>query len=114
MKLIRIAQVLFIADVFIWLIFGIYGFIWVSQRFPHQNLMALLFGILVLGNAGALLLSALLLGKGRKLFYYFALVVLILNIVASVMDQLGIYDFAFLFFELILLVILISIRKHYT
>ncbi len=114
MKLIRTAQGLFLLDVSIWVIFGLYGIVWVSQNYPQQNLMAVIAGVLIFGNASVLLLSAFLLGKGKKLFYYFALAVLVLNIIAGLMDQMGVYDYAFLLFELILLVILISIRKYYS
>ena len=114
MKLIRTAQVLFVLDVFLWLSFGVFALLWLSQDHPGENLWTWLLLIAVMGNSAALLLSAVLLGKGRKLFYYFACGVLIINIIGTMMDQLGIYDYAFLLFELILLAILLMIRKHYT
>jgi hypothetical protein len=114
MKLIRTAQVLFITDVLVWLAFGIFGFLWVSQRYPHQSLVALLLGLLALGNASVLALSAFLLGKSQKKFYYFAFIVLVSNIIVGLMDELGFYDYAFLTFELIMLIILIASGKYYS
>jgi hypothetical protein len=113
MKLIRKAQILFITNALIWLGFGVYAIIRQPHTYFGQPLMVWIFGILLFGNATAILLSAYLLGKRNKWSYYFAFVLLVANILAGLMDQLGIWDIAYLLFEAALLIILISIRKFY-
>jgi hypothetical protein len=64
-------------------------------------------GILMFGNAGAMLLAGIGIGKPRRLFYLFAMAVLAVNIILTFTDQFGIFDL------LTLLAFLILARSWY-
>jgi len=108
----RTAQVLFFLNSLIWLAFGIFTLFGMAGRYPNQITLYMV-GITMLGNVGAMALSGILLGRNNKWFYYFAMVVLVINILLTFTDQLGFFDYATLVIDLVLFGILISIRKLY-
>ena len=103
----KLAQNLFFLNALIWAILGI-----LTLTSPQQKIM-LIIGIMMFGNAGAMLLSAWLLGKKRKAFYFFALAVLLVNILLTFTDQFGLPDLLTLLIDLILLTILLIKRKSF-
>lgn len=70
-------------------------------------------GILVFGNAAAMLLAGIVIGWPRRLFYLFALAVLGVNIVLTFTDQVGIWDVLTLLVDLALVGLLIAGRNWY-
>ena len=108
----KLAQGLFFLDALIWLGVGLYTLWGMAGRYSGQ-ITVYVIGILMLGNVGAMLLSGFLLGRQNKWFFYFAILVLVINIILTVTDQFGIFDFITLIIDLVLFGILISIRKQY-
>jgi hypothetical protein len=68
---------------------------------------------MMLGNVAAMCLSGILLGWRNQWFYFFAVFVLVINIVLTVTDQFGFFDLATLILDLVIFWLLISIRKNY-
>ena len=110
---LKIAQNLFYLNAVIWLAFGLYTLFGMAGRYPDQTITVYIIGFLMLGNVGAMALSGFLIGKPRKLFYYFGVFVLVINIILTVTDQFGIFDLLTLLLDLVLLALLISLRQQY-
>jgi len=108
----RTAQVLFFLNSLIWLAFGIYTLFGMAGRYPNQITLYVV-GIMMLGNFGAMALSGILLGRNNKWFYYFAMFILVINILLTFTDQFGFFDYITLVIDFVLFGILISIRKLY-
>ena len=108
----KTAQVLFFINAMIWLAFGLYTLLGMVSRYPGY-VMVYIVGVLMLGNVTAMALSGFLIGKKNKWFFFFALFVLAINILLTFTDQFGFFDLATLVLDLVLFVILISIRKQY-
>jgi hypothetical protein len=60
-----------------------------------------------------LLLSGVGIGKRNKIFYYFAIVLLAINIVLTVTDEFGLFDLITLIIDLVLLGLLIATGRKY-
>jgi hypothetical protein len=52
-------------------------------------------------------------GKGKKRLFYLAIAVLVINIILTVIDEFGIFDFATLLIDVVLLALLIVTRSRY-
>ncbi len=110
---VRAAQALFFLNAVIWLILGIVSLLRLSRGGPIPVVAALVIAILMFGNAGAMGISGIGLGTQRRGFYYLALAVLLVNIVLTFTDQVGVLDFLTLALDLALLGLLIATRKRY-
>jgi lysylphosphatidylglycerol synthetase-like protein (DUF2156 family) len=67
----------------------------------------------MIGNAGMLLLAGWGLGSRHRPIYNMALIVLLVNIVLTLADDFGIYDFIILVLYLVLSGILLATRSLY-
>jgi hypothetical protein len=63
---LRAAQALFILNAAIWLLLGVYALRGMAARYPGQASTAWIGGILIFGNAMAMLLSAAGIGKPQS------------------------------------------------
>ena len=108
---VRAARVLFFVDATIWVVLGITSLLNVA-RGPTSIMTAIVIGVLMFCNAGAMVLSGFGLGKWRG-FYYLALAVLLVNIVLTFTDQVGLLDILTFLLDLALLMLLITTSKQY-
>ena len=108
---VRAARVLFFVDATIWVVLGITSLLNV-ERGPTSIMTAIVIGVLMFGNAGAMVVSGFGLGKWRG-FYYLALAVLLVNIVLTFTDQVGLLDILTFLLDLALLMLLITTSKQY-
>jgi len=108
------AQALFFLNAAIWLLFGVFSLVRMATRNPDQAMTVWIVAILMFGNAGAMLWAGVGLGKQQKRFYYLAILVLAVNILLTVTDQFGIFDFITLMMDAVLLGLLIATRKRYS
>jgi hypothetical protein len=67
----------------------------------------------MLVNAAAMLVAGIGIGRQNRLFFYFAVLVLVLNLVLSLSDWFGIYDFIPLLVSGFLLGLLMATRSFY-
>ncbi len=104
---VKIAQVLFMILGVIWLLLSVISLI----RFP--GLSSWILACLMIGNAGMLSLVGWGLGSRHRRIYYMALIVLLVNIVLTLADDFGIYDFIILVLYLVLSGILLATRSLY-
>jgi len=111
---IRAAQALFFLNAVVWLAFGILWLVDTAGRTPVQATTAWITGILMLGNVGAMLLSGIGLGTRRRHFFLFALAVLVVNLVLTLTDQVGLFDWITLGIDLVLLALLVATLRLYT
>jgi undecaprenyl pyrophosphate phosphatase UppP len=109
----KAAQALFYLNALIWLGFGLYTLVNMMGRYPGGAITVYVIGFMMLGNVCAMCLSGILLGWQNKWFYYFAVFVLVSNIVLAVTDQFGFFDLATFILDLVIFRLLISIRKNY-
>lgn len=106
------AQALFFLNTLIWL--GLAAYVLYDMAVINDNrLPAVLVGIFMLGNAAMMLVSGILLGRRQTWAYYFAVFVLVVNVIWAFTDRFGFWDLLALIVDLILLVMLLSIRKPY-
>lgn len=108
-NLIRAAQALFFLNALIWVGFGVSSFLRLGSAGPGQSGVALIVAALMFGNAAAMLLAAVGLGKRNSLFDYFAVAVVVVNIILTVTDQFGALDLATLVIDVIVLGLLVGI-----
>ena len=112
-RAVRAAQILFYLNAAIWLVLGVSTLVRLASGESDQSTSMWVVGVLVLGNAAAMLLAGIALGKPRWPFYAFALAVLVVNIVLTFTDQFGILDLLTLLVDLALLGSLIVARGWY-
>jgi hypothetical protein len=105
--LLKAALFLFFLNTLIWVVLGISILINTPANTP------LVIGVMMFGNAAAMLVCGIGLGKQRKGFFFLALVVLVANIILTFTDEVGFLDFATFFVDLVLLILLIFDRKRY-
>lgn len=111
--MIRLVQALFFLDALIWLAFAGALLARLIPGGPDQALAAGILAALMLGNAAALALAGWALGRRSKLAYFLALGLLALNIVLTVADQMGLWDWLFLAWEVLILALLLGSAKSY-
>jgi len=85
----------------------------ISASSSSQPITALVIAILMLANVGAMLVAGVGMGKRNRWFYYFGILVLVVNIILTFTDQFGILDLVTLVFDVILLGFLVITRSHY-
>jgi hypothetical protein len=110
---VRAAQILFFLNAVIWVALGVVSLLRLSRSGPLPVVMALVIAIMMSGNAGAMLVSGIGLGKRRMFWFYLALAVLGINIILTFTDEFGLLDFVTLLIDLTLLGLLIATRKRY-
>jgi hypothetical protein len=113
-NLIRSAKSFFLLNALIWTALSLLslGKIRVNQEVPNQ-LPWIIFS-LMLGNAGAMFASAIILGRREKSFYNMAVIVVSVNILLTFTDQISTFDWITLVIDIILLGILVAARKEYS
>jgi len=110
---LRAAQALFFLNAAIWLVFGFVTVGRMAGRDPAQAMTTWVVAILMVGNAGAMLISGWGLGRHRKWFYYLAIAVLVVNIILTLTDQFGPLDLATLIIDLVAFGLLMASWHHY-
>ena len=109
---LRAAQVLFYVNATIWLLLGAASLVRAgNSTVPVVGLWVM--AILMFGNCSAMLLGGLGLGMQNRLFYIFAIAVLVVNILLTFTDQFGVLDFGTLVIDVALLGLLIATRGIY-
>lgn len=102
---------LFGINVVVWLAFGVVGIIRLADIMPGQIVVWVIAGAVMFGNVGAMVAAAVLLSRRRFVFYLFALAVVLVNVLAAFMDQLGPADFLAMVPNLLILSILVGKRR---
>ena len=110
---VLITQSLFFLNAAIWLSFGIYSMIRLGEGQNISLITYWIITILIFANTLAMFVSALWLGRQSKWAFLFALSVLIVNILLTFTDQVGIFDITTAILDFILLGLLLYNRNSY-
>jgi hypothetical protein len=112
-RMVRAVQTLFFLNTGIWVGLGVWSLVNPAVVNLNSKMAGLIIAVLMFGNALAMLVCGIGLGKRQKRFFYLALTVLLINIILTVTDQFGILDLLTLVIDLALLGILIADRHSY-
>jgi len=106
-----IVRVLFFLNALFWLGFSIYV---VLDMINNLNLSSAIFvGTFMFGNAGLMIWSGVLLSRLQKWGYYFALIIILINIFYTLSVQFGFLDVITFVLDLIILLLLIFFQKEF-
>jgi len=106
-----IVRILFFLNALFWLGFSIYV---VLDMINNLNLSSAIFvGIFMFGNAGLMIWSGTLLSQPQKWGYYFALIIILINIFYTLSVQFGFLDVITFVLDLIILLLLIFFQKEF-
>ena len=103
---------LFFITAIILAVFGTGSFMRVNAN-PGMVIVYILYAVLMFGDAIAMLVCGLYINRQIRLIYWFAVVVLGLNIVLTIFDQFGLIDLLFLLLNLLTLALLLASRRHF-
>lgn len=112
-RAIRIVRALFFLDAAIWLAFAVATYLRLLPGIPDQGAMAGVMAALMLGNAAALAVAGWGLGRQTPIFYFFAVAVLVVNMVLTITDQMGVWDWLILVLEAAMLGLLLAVGQRY-
>lgn len=106
--IVKAARWLFILLGTIWLVFSASSILRIDETSAEVSAALLwVIAVLMLINAALMFWLGWGLGRGNRLYFYFALILLAGNIFLTFTDEFGAFDFAVLVLYVILLVILI-------
>jgi lysylphosphatidylglycerol synthetase-like protein (DUF2156 family) len=109
---IALAQGLLFLNTAIWIFFLILFL--TDQAKPGDTLSSWVIPILMAGNAIAMLVCAIGIGKRSRFFYFVSLAVIGINILLTVTDQVGLFDYITLLIDLVILALLAASRKGFS
>jgi len=109
----QIVRGLFLFNGLIWIAFGINSLVRLAENPSTQDAMFQAIALMMFGNAAAMLVSAWLIGKRDVWGFWFALAILLVNVLFTFTDQVGFYDWATLAIDIVILVILLVKRKTF-
>jgi hypothetical protein len=112
-RTVLIAQVIFFVNAAIWLIFGIAGILRLTNGTDTPVMVLWVITILMFGNVGAMLLAGFWLGRRSRGAFFFALAVLIVNLILTFTDQVGFFDILTALIDLGLIGLILFDRKNY-
>jgi hypothetical protein len=110
---LTIARALFILNGVIWILFGLFGLYQFAASGEAQGTSTAIIALIMFANASLMIGLGFAIGKGKKRLYYLAIAVLLINIILTVTDEFGIFDFATLLIDVVLLALLIATRSRY-
>ena len=109
---IVLTQVLFFLNAAIWVFFLI---LFLSDQVtPGSAVSGWAIPILMAGNALAMLACGIGLRKRSLFIYYLSLAVIGINILLTVTDQVGLFDYITLLLDLVILTLLVASHKGFT
>ena len=111
-RTVFLAQTLFFLNGLIWLALGVVGLVRLADS-GNPSVTLWLVAILMFGNVGAMLIAGLWLGQRSRWAFFFALVVLVVNILLTFTDQVGFWDILTVLIDLGLLGFLLYDCKNY-
>jgi lysylphosphatidylglycerol synthetase-like protein (DUF2156 family) len=111
MDKLKITRTLFYLNATIWLAIGLLSLARLERGGVTPMWVQGFIALLILANAGAMLLAGWGLGRRRRLTYLFALAVVLVNILLTFTDQVGFLDWITLALDVVILGFLIVVWK---
>jgi hypothetical protein len=112
-RTIRMTRILFYLNALIWLVFGVISLYRLGSGESAYVLTMLVVAVLMFGNVAAMLVAGFVLKWPRKWSFWLATAVLLINIVLTFTDQVGLADLATLLLDLVILSLLIVSREWF-
>jgi len=112
-KQIRVTQLLFYLNAAIWLIFGLISLYRLQVNTVTNEIAFLVIASLMFGNVAMLLISGYVLKWPHKRWFWLVTAVLLINIVLTFTDQVGIFDLITLLIDLLSLSFLVVNREWF-
>ena len=103
---------MFYLNAILWFVYAIYIYFDMAV-INHNELSADIVAVFVLVNTAATFASGLALGKQQKPAFYFALIVLVLNIILALANVTDIFFLVAFIIDAIILWALLPLRKDY-
>ena len=113
LKVVPVTQALFFINAGIWVVLGFDILLRMTPKYPDMQVAYLIIGVLMLGNAAAMLLSGWGLDRFPRLAFPFGILVLLVNIPLTVTDEFGVWDLITLAIDLALLGLMVANRKRF-
>lgn len=108
----NIARALFYLNAVLWLAYTVYIYFDMAVV-NHNGLSADIAAIYVFVNAAGMLVGGIMLGKRQKPAFYFALIVVVLNIVLASANMTDVFFLSAFIIDLVILWMLYQLRRDY-
>lgn len=112
-KPICIVRFLFYLNAVIWLLLGLISLYRLGTGDNAYPVTMLVVAILMFGNVVALMLSGFMLKWPQKRWFWLGTAVLLINIILTFTDQVGLFDLLTLLLDVIILSLLIANRDWF-
>ncbi|WP_420628030.1 hypothetical protein [Candidatus Leptofilum sp.] len=112
-KLTQFSKWLFWLNAAVWLGFAIWTMTGFFNNGARDALTFLIIGILMLGNAAVFLWCGWAVQKQANWYRFAVLTVLLVNIILTIPDQFGFFDFLILLLDFILLALVLILFRQY-
>lgn len=109
---IFLVRSLFFITAIVLVVFGAGSFMRANGN-PDLKIAYIIYAVLMLGDAIAMLVCGLYIVRQMKAIYWFAVIILSLNIVLTIFDQFGLIDFLFSLLNLVTIAALLVFRKEF-
>lgn len=100
---LKFARALFLLNALIWAGLGVETLLRLSESAAEMKFMMGVIGIMMFGNAAAMLLSAWMIASEKPIFLFFVLGILAVNILLTFTDQVGLMDWITVLIDIVLL-----------
>ena len=112
-KQIRMAQILLFVNAAVWLLFGLISLVRMATGESAATSTLLVVAVLMFGNVAALLIAGVVVRKPQKRWFWLVTAVLLINIILTFTDQVGIFDLLTLLLDLLILSLIIANRAWF-
>ena len=112
-KQIRMAQTLLFVNAAVWLLFGLISLVRMATGESAATSTLLVVAVLMFGNVAALLIAGIVVRKPQKRWFWLVTAVLLINIILTFTDQVGIFDLLTLLLDLLILSLIIANRAWF-
>lgn len=111
-KLIQIGKWLFWLNAAVWLIFGVWSMARIGKGGGGTAVTLFIIALLLLGNMAAFLWCSWAIQKQAAWYRFSIIAILSVNIILTVTDQFGLFDFLTLLLDLILVGIMLILQQR--
>ena len=102
-KTLKIAQILLYLNAAIWVALAVTSLIRLEKNDTLPLITLLVISFLMFCNAGAMFIAGVTIVRGKRWYLYFAIAVLVVNIILTFTDQVGIFDWLTLIIDIFIL-----------
>lgn len=110
---IKVLEILFLINVALWVLFGLYGLFGAESINPGQASTIRINAVTMLVYAGIFLYIVWGINRRAKWSFYGAVIVLAITIIMTIFDEVGIVDIAVVIFNIVLFGYLIKNRNYF-